>query len=50
MSEHKLGEGASRRVPPVRADPVDPVEVGKHEDVEQLGARSGAPQGIETLT
>jgi hypothetical protein len=31
------------------ADPVDPVEVGKHQDVEQLGAGSRT-EGIETLS
>ena len=33
-------------VPPVVADPVDPLEVREHEDVEQLGAGSGA-EGVE---
>jgi hypothetical protein len=33
-----LGEGPSPAVLPVRSDPVDPVEVREHQDVEQLGA------------
>jgi hypothetical protein len=38
----KLGEGATLRVAPELADPVGSLEVGEHEDVEQLGAWSGA--------
>jgi hypothetical protein len=33
---------------PVGADPVDPIEVGQHDDVEQLGAGSGT-EGILAL-
>jgi hypothetical protein len=33
---------------PVRADPVGTLEVGKHEDVEQLSTRSG-PEGVQAL-
>jgi hypothetical protein len=29
-------------VPPLAADPVGPVEVREHEDVEEFGAGSGA--------
>ena len=32
-----------------RPNPDNPVEVGQHEDVEQLGAGSGA-EGVEALT
>jgi hypothetical protein len=35
-------------VPPIRANHVGPVEVGKHQDVEQLGA-GGAGECVETL-
>jgi hypothetical protein len=34
-------EDAGLGVPPVRADRIDAIEVGEHEDVEQLGAGSG---------
>lgn len=40
--DQKLGEGAGRGVPVERADAVGAVEVWKHEDVEQLGARGRA--------
>jgi hypothetical protein len=32
--DQELREGASRRVPPVRADPFRPLEVREHEDAE----------------
>jgi hypothetical protein len=35
-----LGEGAALRVAPELADPVGAVEVGGHEDMEQLGTGS----------
>jgi hypothetical protein len=38
--DQKLGEGATLRVAPELADPVGPLEVGEHEDVEQVGAGS----------
>jgi hypothetical protein len=38
--DQELGEGPGLGVRPVRADPVDPLEVGDHQDVEQLGAGS----------
>ena len=39
----QLGEGAALRVPPPElTDPVGPLEVREHEDVEELGAASGA--------
>jgi hypothetical protein len=38
--DQQLGEGAALRVAPVLPDPVGSVEVGEHEDVEQLGAGS----------
>ena len=47
--DQQLGEGAALRVAPELADLVGAVEVGEHEDVEQLGAKSG-PEGVEALT
>ena len=38
--DQELGEGAALRVAPELADPVGSLEVGEHEDVEQLGAWS----------
>src|SRR4029453_11800769 len=38
--DQEFGEGATLRVAPELADPVDTVEVEEHEDVEQLGAGS----------
>jgi len=38
--DQELGEGAALRVTPELADPVGPLEVREHEDVEQLGAWS----------
>jgi hypothetical protein len=43
-----LRECATHRVAPELSDPVGPVEVGEHEDVEQLGARS-RPKGHRDL-
>jgi hypothetical protein len=40
--DQELGESATLQVAPELADPVGPLEVGKHEDVEQFGAGSGA--------
>jgi hypothetical protein len=37
--DQELGEGATLRVAPELADSVGPLEVGEHQDVEQLGAR-----------
>ena len=46
-SQSELSEGAGLGFP--QQDPIiGPVEVGQHEDVEQLGAGSGA-EGVETL-
>jgi hypothetical protein len=39
--DEELGEGPALWVSPELADPVGSLEVGEHEDVEQLGARSG---------
>ena len=36
--DQQLGEGAALRVAPELADPVGSLEVGEHQDVEQLGA------------
>jgi hypothetical protein len=49
QSDQQLGEGAGLRVPPELADPVGPVEVGEHQDVEELGAGS-RPERAESLT
>src|SRR4029453_11369317 len=38
----QLGKGGALRVAPELSDPVGPLEVRKHQDVEQLGAGSGA--------
>jgi hypothetical protein len=46
--DQQLGEGPRLRVPPELADPVGSLEVGEHEDVEQLGAGSW-PKRVETL-
>jgi hypothetical protein len=46
--DEELGEGAALPVAPELSDPVGPVEVGEHEDVEQLGARS-RPKGHRDL-
>ena len=35
--DQQLGEGATLRVAPELSDPVGSLEVGEHEDVEQLG-------------
>jgi hypothetical protein len=47
--DQQLGEGACRRVPPELADAVGTLEVGEHEDVEQLRAGSGAER-VQALT
>jgi hypothetical protein len=44
--DQQLGEGAALGVAPELADPVGPLEVGEHEDVEQLGAGSRT-EGVE---
>jgi hypothetical protein len=47
-----LGEGATFRVAPELSDPVGSLEVGQHEDVEQLGAsrrREGLEPRLEAL-
>ena len=46
--DQQVGEGAALRVAPVLADPVGSLEVGEHQDVEQLGAAS-RPERVETL-
>ena len=40
--DQRLAEGAALRVAPELSDPVGSLEVGKHEDVKQLGAGSWA--------
>ena len=47
--DQQLGERARPGVPVELADPVGSLEVGEHQDVEKLGARSGI-EGVETLT
>jgi hypothetical protein len=46
--DHQLAEGPRLGVAPELADPVGSVEVGQHEDVEQLGA-SGRREGLQAL-
>src|SRR5215208_3425956 len=46
--DQELGERPRLGVPVELADAVGPLEVGKHQDAEKLGARSGA-EGVETL-
>jgi hypothetical protein len=38
--DQQLGEGAALRVPPELSDPVGALEVGEHQDVEELVAGS----------
>ena len=47
--DQELGEGATLRVTPELSDPVGTLEVGEHEDVEQLGAGSEA-EGVQTFS
>ena len=47
--DQQLGEGAALRVAPELADPVGPLEVGEHQDVEQFGAGSGT-EGVQALS
>jgi hypothetical protein len=47
--DQELGEGATLRVAPELADPVGPLEVGQHQDVEQFGAACGAER-VEALS
>ena len=47
--DQQLGEGAALWVAPELADPVGALEVGEHEDVEQLGAGCGSER-VEALT
>jgi len=46
--DQELGEGAALRVAPELSDPVGPLEVGQHQNVEQFGAGS-RPEGIQAL-
>jgi hypothetical protein len=51
-SSQSIKSSANVRVfgfPPELSDPVGAVEVGQHQDVEQLGTGSGA-EGVEPLT
>jgi hypothetical protein len=43
----EIGEGATFRIAPELSDPVGSLEVGEHQDVEKLGAGSGA-ESVET--
>ena len=47
--DQELGEGARLGVPVELADPVGSFEVGKHQDVQKLGARGGTER-FKTLT
>ena len=44
----EFGERPRPRVPPELADPLDALEVGEHEDVEQPGTGS-LPEGVQAL-
>jgi hypothetical protein len=46
--DQELGEGAALWVTPELSDPVCPLEVGEHEDMEELGTRSGT-QGLQAF-
>jgi len=46
--DQQLGEGAALWVAPELADPLGALEVGKHQDVKQLGAGS-RPESVEAL-
>jgi hypothetical protein len=46
--DQKLRERPALRLAPELADPSGTVEVGEHEDVEQLGA-SGRREGVEAV-
>ncbi len=45
---HEFGEGAAIGVAPELSDPVGPLEVGEHQDVEEFGTRGGT-EGVEAL-
>ena len=47
--DQELGEGAGLRIAPELPDPVGTVEVGEHQDVEELGA-GGRTEGVESFT
>jgi hypothetical protein len=44
----QLAERPRLRVPPEGADRIGSLEVGQHQDVEELGAGSGS-KGVKTL-
>jgi hypothetical protein len=46
--DQQLGEGAALRIAPELSDPVGSLEVGEHQDVEELGAGSRT-KGIQAL-
>jgi hypothetical protein len=46
--DQQLAEAPSLRVPPELADPVGPLEVGEHQDVEQFGPGSRT-EGVQAL-
>ncbi len=46
--DQELGEVATLWVAPELADPVGSLEVGEHQDVEELGA-GGRSEGVEAL-
>jgi hypothetical protein len=47
--DQEFGERTALRVAPELADPVGSLEVGEHQDVEQLGAGSRAER-VETFS
>jgi hypothetical protein len=46
--DQELGEGTALWVAPELSDPVCPLEVGEHEDMEELGTRSGT-EGLQAF-
>jgi hypothetical protein len=46
--DQEFREGAALRIAPELSDPVGPVEVGEHEDVEQFGAGSRT-EGVQAF-
>jgi hypothetical protein len=47
--DQEFAEGAALRVAPVLADPLGALEVGEHEDVEQLGTLGGGPGWVQSI-
>src|SRR4029450_12485192 len=47
--DQQLGEGTAHWVAPALSDPVGPLEVREHQDVEEFGAWSGA-EGVQACS